>query len=450
MRSDRDNIKAGVFVILGVILGLVVIFILADYEQFLEKRQQVQVYYRLADGTRGLKPGAQVTLGNQPIGAVASIDDTTDPHPDDVSKLPPDANAPRVVGKIVTIEIPVRYVLYQNAAIELVVPPLGSGTVLNIRSVGDTRPYDGSAPIRGGLAPSPLTRSLMREAGIGDEQRQQIKVIIANLERITTTLDRDMPEISANVREAVSRVPPLLEKADTGVDDLRLAAADVKAIVTGIRERYGAWVDRLDNITQNVDDTTGRVNKLVADKDPVVRESIDNLRTSSGNVKEITQSVKDNNLKQFNELLDRANSAVANFETTGQEVNSLLVGQRPVLERMLANMNLSAGQLKLAAIEVRRSPWRLLYRPKDEELETDNLYDATRSFALAAEALEASSANLRAVAVRGDDQAAVERSVATLKRMFEKFEQAEDDFWQALRNTSDGVGDKLKSDSNVP
>jgi hypothetical protein len=111
------------------------------------------------------------------------------------------------------------------------------------------------------------------------------------------------------------------------------------------------------------------------------------------------------------------------------------VGQRPVLERMVANLQLSADQLKLATIEIRRSPWRLLYKPDEKELETDNLYDAARSFALAAGTLDAATQSLQAVAEKTpNDQAKIEEMVKHLEALYERFEEAEAEFWKALKD----------------
>jgi hypothetical protein len=63
-----------------------------------------------------------------------------------------------------------------------------------------------------------------------------------------------------------------------------------------------------------------------------------------------------------------------------------------------------AGQLKLAAVEVRHSPWKLLYQPKPGEVAHENLYGAARSFATATEDLRAASASLQQAVSQMPDQ----------------------------------------------
>jgi hypothetical protein len=81
------------------------------------------------------------------------------------------------------------------------------------------------------------------------------------------------------------------------------------------------------------------------------------------------------------------------------DVDALLVEQRPNLRKMMANMRLTSDQLKLAAIEVRSQPWRLLHEPDTKELSTQVLYDATRSYASAASDVRAASEALSQVSL---------------------------------------------------
>ena len=69
----------------------------------------------------------------------------------------------------------------------------------------------------------------------------------------------------------------------------------------------------------------------------------------------------------------------------------------PDVTEALAAARLTGQQLKLAATEVRRSPWKLLYRPERAEFEHELLYEATRAFAMAASDLKAASASAQRI-----------------------------------------------------
>ncbi len=433
--KQRDNFKAGLFVLGGIALAMVCVILLSDIERFFEEKQVVTVSFALDEGVKGLKPGAAVTIGNHPAGRVLAITD----------QLGEDGV---VTGKLVTAQIPAKFKLYENAQFELVVPPLGSGTALNIRSFGANQPpmpgmqpqgdswaYEPGEVIDGNLANSELAMQFLKASGIEDQQRQQIRAIVANVERITSQVREDLPALSANIKEKIDKLDPILENADATVADARVAMADAKASVADVRQRSTEWFDRVDTITGNVKSTTARVDAMVEEKDPVVRAAIDDTRAIVG-------TVRSENLKQIKEAMTKVNSALdrtlpalEDVQTVLSETRTAVVAQRPTVERIIANLSLTASQLKLASVEVRRSPWRLLYKPTTEELDSDNIYDAARSFAMAAEALESTSRSLAALSEDPQtEQARMENMVNYLSDVFSRFESAEDEFWQALQD----------------
>ena len=75
MNTKTDNVKTGIFVFAGIVLGLVVVFTLSDFKSLLGEGQDVAVYYTLSDGLQGLETGSQVSIGGQPVGEVVEIQD---------------------------------------------------------------------------------------------------------------------------------------------------------------------------------------------------------------------------------------------------------------------------------------------------------------------------------------------------------------------------------------
>lgn len=409
MPLERDNLKAGLFVLIGIVLAVVVIFALADLKTMFVKTQTVTVAYKLSDGLKGLKEGAAVTLGDTPVGEVVSIRNERE------------IETGRVIGKLVQVKIPSTIPIFQNAIFELDVPTLGLGTKLNIRNGGEGEPYDPSTAIPGTLGKSELTRNFIQDMGIEDKQRHQIQTIIANIEALSAKLREDLPVLTGELKETVSQ-------AKAAAADLRQAAVHIKTLMADVDDRRGRWFDRVDNVTGGADETMTRLRELIKDKDPTLRQIIDNVR-------DVTQHVREKTLAQVDQALVGATTAIDNFKTATEQFKALIVGQRPVIERALANAQLTTGQLKLAAIEIRRSPWRLLYKPGDEEMETDNLYDAARSFALAAGTLDATAQSLQTLAsMQPSNDAEVKKILDYLEAVFGKFEKAENAFWEALKN----------------
>jgi len=360
---QRNNLKAGVFVVAGGLGLLAAVLLLADLRSWLERRQQVHVIYRLSDGLQGLRSGAVVTLGGEPVGQVLSITDA----------LAPVDDPQRVVGKVVTFELPRRYRLYENAHVELVVPALGTGTSLNVRSVGTGVPLREGQPLQGTLAGSLLTANLLRDAGIEDDQRRQIREILANLRNLSATLSRDVPAMTASLNTLLTEAQPAVREAQQVVSELKQACASVNTVLAQVKDHSQQWVQNIDATSASAASAAGRLDTVLA------------------------------------------------------------AGQ-PLIARALASLETTAAQLKLASIEIRRSPWRLLYKPSNRELESENVYDAARSFALAADSLDSAAVSLNSLRQSGAaaDQD-VNQMLQHLQQLFSRFEQAEGQLWQALQ-----------------
>lgn len=457
MSQSRDNIKAGLFIVIGSVLALVFVFMLADIEKLLEDYQQVQVVYKVSDGVKGLSEGADVTLGDQSVGTVIGIEDVLD-------------NEGRANEIRVVMEIPTRYQLYNNAAVELVVPPLGSGTRLNIRSVGSETPYTPGTDLTGRMAGSALTRSLLNEAGIKDLQRQQIALTIQNISVLTQALvgddeGKDLRQTIANMRTLTDQLADAdkhnaiaetltnlrdMTRAVVGEDkggDIRTSLENLASSMQWIKdtlhgeegEKVRVMVADMAKTAESLRVTT---EALRGEDGKQIREMMANLhditvaitgddkardiRTTLKNLSDISQAVAgENQAAELRQTMVKMRDAVLFVET-----------QLPVIERAMANVLIMTGQLKLAAIEIRRTPWRLMYKPKDQELETENLYDAARSFALAAGTLDAATQNLKAASGgQNIDRERLDIMLQKLEAVLGKVESAEGEFWQALQES---------------
>lgn len=440
MSRERNNIRAGVFVLSGVTLIFVGIVVLSDFRSWFTPMQTVEVRFHLADGLKGLKEGASVKIGGVPSGAVVAI---IDEH-----------NENGVVhGQIVRFEIPAKYKIYANAHLELDVPVLGSGTALNVRSFGgpiegaapaEAVEYDpaGGKPIPGNLAPNEFAKSFATNLGIEDKQRLQMQNIITNIENITAAIGNDpkpLQETIVNLRDvtaiAKEKLPPIADNAIALTDD-------IKAITADVRKQWPQWAAKIDAMLARLDESAVKLDKALATANAMldenranIKDAIASAKGTLGNTEQITERVKTETMEKITKALDTANEAIANMRDTTANLKDFVVAQRPVLERTVGNARIVSDQLKLAAIEIRRSPWRLMYTPTEKELETDNLYDAARSFALAASSLNATADSLQALIDRLPEGAAAEdsdnvrRMIEQLRETFSKFADAEKKFW---------------------
>lgn len=476
MHTQRDNVKTGLFVFVGLVLAVAVILLLADLGSFFRKSQKVKVYYLLSDGLQGLKIGARVNIGGQPAGEVLDIDDYT-----------PGADG-RIEGSMVTITVPEKIKLYWNARIEVEKPPLGgSNTTINVASVGqaDAGLYslEGDIPdevyrksfpdyrtsmapqapmrslplgaIPGQIAGSGISKDFTRNLGITDLQRIQIQESIdnihamtkdlrqvskalglkdvalaesiENIREITATLRRDIPVMTKSASETLAKADKIVADAKLSMNDVTAAIKAARKVIDDVQARSGPWFESVDRMAKSAEDALENLRKIVKENDPRIAAAIMNIEA-------ITKTAREQTMVQVETALNEASAAMKNLRVATEEVKSMVIGQRPVFERLLANGQLMTAQLKLAAIEVRRSPWRLLYTPGDNEIAADNIYDAARSFAQAASTLDAAARSLQAVAEKEpDNKAQLKRMLDDLEKLFGKYKLAEEEFWKALQ-----------------
>jgi ABC-type transporter Mla subunit MlaD len=376
---SRNNLKAGIFVLLGLVLAFVVIVLVGDASRFLSARNSYLLRFGIGLGVDGVVAGSPVKIGGLAAGRVTAV--------------APELEGDRVVGAVVTVEIDRSMALYSNATIERVAPLLGGTAAIHIDNVGGAdggrRLEDGDLmEVRGGGAGGGLRRL------VGEQNAQRITEILANLDATLAAIGRDYDA-----------------SLGPGIRQLGDALADAREVVAAVKADYPQWRERIDSTLRNVDEASARLPPTLDDAKALVgdlrsgtakivsmvddnRASIDqiigNVRASSDDLREILRRARAELVDRLEGLFDQADRGLAAFTEVAERIRAEIDLIAPDLESALADARLMAGQLKLAAIEVRRSPWRLLYRPTESELENELLFDAARSFALVASDLRSS------------------------------------------------------------
>ena len=192
--------------------------------------------------------------------------------------------------------------------------------------------------------------------------------------------------------------------------------------------------------------------RILATAQAYLDENRPDVRAAVENARSITERGDDFLARVEGELADEAAALLADGRAAldaGRDAleraDELLAEQTPNLTRSLANFRLASDQLRETLLEVRRSPWRLLYRPDTRELEYELLYDAARSYAGAVSDLRAAGESLRALSAGGEDADAardgtVEALTRRLEGAFERYEEAEALFLEALIRGAGGAG----------
>lgn len=351
----RNNVKAGVFVIVAIALAVSTIIVLTDaWRSLTEPTTQHRVTFSVADGVKNLKQGADVRVGGVLMGHVG--------------KVTPHFDSGGVLDRIdVDFSLAQDVTLYANATVVVTPAVIGASAWLDIYSVGTPGGAGGGpVPVEGikGISPPGIMATLVGADNAG-------------------------------------KVGQMVTDASVFVSDLKTAGGDVKSLADQIaNDDWPRWAARVDTVTEwaagagdKIDAVLVEYRSVMADNRPKIDGIVDNVHGASGDVQEVTQRIRDQTMQKVEDLLDRGregvDAAVAVLERLDRDSDIWVTD----VTDALANARLTAQQLKLTSIEVRRSPWKLLYRPGRSEMEHELLYEAARSFAMAASDLKAASAS---------------------------------------------------------
>jgi ABC-type transporter Mla subunit MlaD len=362
------------------------------------------VRFSVGDGATGLERGSRVLVGGQPVGAVDGLEFQFDSE-----------------GRATFVDVDVRVIrrirFRQGSIAYLVSPLLGGSGIINFRSTGDGAELGPTDIIEGRISPP----TMLAQAGYGEEQKAQVQNIIRNINEAS-------------------------EKINTFMDDARVVSTDVRA-------KWPDWSARLDSITKNTDEMMAKGPGIAASIEErleklkeIVALAKDYLTENRQNVKDGIQSFRnigaegETFMARLNgELSDKAagfldagKATLADGRAAIESVRSILDTETPNIRRIMANFRLASDQLTATTGEIRRSPWRLLYRPDTRELDYELLYDSARAYAAAISDLRSASETLKSVGGAGGDAAKAGALVEELDRAFGRYRDAEAEFLRQL------------------
>lgn len=411
-RSSKNNVLAGLFVLVSIILAVAVVIVLADAGEALEPTRRYTIRFTIAEGAIGLASGSPVTLGGQKVGRVSDIEFTGGDQPEAID---------------VEIRIRKGLLLHTDASVQLVIPLLGANTQINIDDLGTAAApvADEDTPIDGALAPP----GFLAQAGYGPDQQMQVQSILNNLAETSAWANEFRRTLEGDITAAGDRLESIL--------------ANMDALAADLGEKWPQWSERADSILTTADEQIGPfiadaragvedVRRTVGKVEGVLDDNREDIRSTVANIEELSTKLNGDMYEDFQTVLQRAATALDNFSATAEEARELIELNGPQLGLIIANARIASDQLKATAVEVRHAPWRLLYQPGRKEFENELLYESVRTYAGAVSDLRATAATLRNITESGtggsDEARTVDQVLADLQDAFERYEQAEREF----------------------
>ena len=446
----RNNVRAGLFTLSSLVLFFATLVVLnGDWlKSILGNYNQYTVKFELIDGVGGLNIGSQIRVGGLVRGSVTEIqlvglsEAGTKPSlkkplvPAATTKAAPaDSAAP---SALVKFQVDEDIELWSNSVAIRTASILGGGSWINISTVGGPNqttpaptemngkkamllPSDGSATFAATPGDGLLTTM------VGSQNAVTTRQILQNVSSMTGFLDQKIEPMFTN--------------------DLEPTLADARAIMGDVRRDYGGWSGKIDNslgsvesaaagldesmqsAKATVDDVRADVrliSELVKRNTGRIDDAITNFELMTEDGVAITQRLKDQTLAKVDDALDAGTTAINDMSRILQTVDLEVAASLPSIRSFLQDILVASGEMKLATIEIRRSPWRILYKPSPGELSNENLFAAARDFTIAASEVRVAAQSFQSVmeqfpkSLEQDPelQSAVERFLAeSLKRL---------------------------------
>ena len=383
MPKRRKEVLVGTFIIVSVLLLVLLLYLMGTMDPVLEKSVKLDVEFT---DVHGLVAGDPVYLFGYKVGVVNGIE-----------LLPREGDEPARVN--VNLSLPGRYRSYLRTDSSVLIDKSITGSNMVLIKEGEGQPLPEGESLEGRVA--------IDFAAVADR----------------------MQRVLANAEEIASSVASIMEQVESKAD-LAMSVSRLAALPEELREDILPVRDQVQELL--------RVLKGVVDENRIdLRHAVANLKETSGKAKSLTDKLLLTPEKlelTLHDLAQVANEASAVIRDNRQNVDMIMEDLR---EASTNASNLTA--------EIKRRPWRILYRPSEEELRAMELYDSAWAYNLGATELNRSLRDLMGFfdgpskgaaqsEVRPEDlQLAYERVRESLRQQRE----AEETFWARLRASED-------------
>lgn len=367
MAKSNNHFKAGLFIIISFAVALGIFFGITSSKIFGGKSERYTAVFDLSDDVGGLEPGSQVRVGGVTVGDVEHVE---------IIEI-----EGRHLVKTV-FNLPAKYKVKKDAVVAVQAGLTGLVN-LNVTSLGMS---DQAATLNDYLDGQPTGFAAAFEAvnKVGDEAVQ--------------TLQAWRPRVSGILDDARPRVNGTL-------DQFKTTASTADETIKHVRTKIDPAYDKYAGVADNASGAMSNLRDVLGDTKGDIRETMANLADTTGTLKEKIPGIMDRVAARLDEfrvaldktsgVLDEVKATATNAKELSGNIRTVIASNKSRLDEIIKSANLASQNLAAASSEIRRSPWRLLYKPSDSEVANLNLYDAARQFAEASRKLQDSSMALR-------------------------------------------------------
>ncbi len=407
---------AGGLVLGTVAASLVIVTILGGWYERVGKSKYTAVF-DLEEGVPGLKKGAEVRLGGFKVGQVESV-------------------APRAAAEGKPAVMVVKMLIDNRAAplekdtkAYLEQGLLGSASNINFKSLGSGGVIDESYEIDGAIA----APAILEAAGYGEKQKTQVQSFLDSADETGQKAKNFLASLQGEVDEFARRREKWYGDADA-------VTTNARSFMEGIEKERPDVVARIKSAADELKKAFTDLQTVIAENRETAKEGVAEFASASRNFDELGERLKTQTIVMIEQMIDearaKANGALDTARSLLTKADSAVAENVPQVRATIAKLRLSGDQLASTLAEVRRSPWRLIYRPDQQDLNFELLYDSARVYAQAVSDVGSATDALKGLndagALRAGDRSVGELT-ADLAAAVDRLKEAEGEFIRQLK-----------------
>lgn len=406
MKKSNAELKAGIVILLAVVILCFMVFVVADISDVWKERVYLIIHFNKVSGI-GL--GSPVRYAGLEKGKVVNLDHRviTDPNTKE-----------EWTEVLVLVHIDSDVELRENDR-PMVVELITGTQWIDISSMpGPLLEPQQDGEFRGKVLKSYYDLQGLPVTSFADLTQKASSILATMDEMVRGTEGRNLKELIASLRNTSAT----LEKI----------SADIRDIVSENKQQIKDAVASVNRTAESIETLVGRnsepISQAIADARKILEENRESIKRASENLRSITDELKGlvlDNRDKVAETIEDVKDFAGNLEGIGDrataaldEVGEMVAENRADIHQTAVLMRESAAELRLGLEEVRHSPWKVLYKPHEDELALQNAYDSIRAINLAARGVrEAANSMEGAKGKRADE---LRRRLAQELRMLEE------------------------------
>lgn len=433
----RNEFTVGLFTI--IVVALFVVILIWIGKGVPSGQQRITIRFEPTPIMPPIKEKAQVIVGGQPVGQVASAA---------LIGVPDPAGDKKFFVEVVA-DIREDLVLHADCAAVPEAPALGGDALIKLdlgtkpeKFAGDIIAGSPPAGFAGVMASVQSELDTNNPAGLLAKIKLQLDPDAENslLGKINTSLD----DVNAMTSALALEMKP--SDGRTLMGKIQRVADNINAVTAELRQQFDdgqpdVLLTKLHFAIDSINNSLETVARILATGEAPIGRTLANVEETSVHIAEETDPRRpDSLMSQFRMASTKINASLDDLNTVTKTTRNVLVLNKENINRLLVNFKEASDHIRTGVKYVLRNPWLLMKTPTKNETREQAILDAASNFAEAATRLDDATAQLKALSELHNgaipiEDPDLERLRAELKATQEKYQQAEQELWKEFGKT---------------